>query len=852
MQKYERNGRLHTNLFFSAMIRLGGILRAKFALALGISLVLQLSDAHATNWYVRPTAVGANNGTDWNNAWTVNTIAWANVNPGDTIWLAGGTYSGSINPKKSGTTGSFIYVKRVLATDSGPAAAAGWNPSFDSQVIVAPTAAIPLFWNTPNTGSYLYFDGRIDSGISFRLAANANSPYDPYPGAMTFIRNAAGGQHDIIMTNIDLAGPAPDSTPFWYNGAPGNWSVGGTYSTGVSVDAGWAANYAVSNLTFSACRIHGGADLFMTINTSFFVIDNCKIYDSAVAGSPTNQPHANMFEFNNCHDFTLRNSELYHWQVEGFRPYGPAFNIYIYGNVFHDTVNSVGRVIETDSSSAPSWGPLYFYNNTIVNVQMTTFSPTTGVSFTSDSQTRNNLFWNASIGTPPSDSDYNYAVSIPAGTHSVSGSGATPLVNYAGGDFHIVTNLAANYPAGKGVNVGSQYGTDKDGTARGAGSVWDIGAYASSAAFLAPTNPVLAVTSSSLSFGSVATNASMTMSLIVQNTGVGTLTGTATTASPFVITNGNYSLGGGQSQTIGIQFSPTALGSVSQVVTLTGGAGANVTVSGSGAINPPPTLSVIGVNAADVIQNQAGLQVFAGTVVSLSAMATNALNYQWSYSVNGGTPVVFQSGSGVVQNAIFSYGTNAVGNTYVWTLSVSNSQGSAQSQLTLGVVQPPTVTPGLTFAAYAGILAAPFFAGTTVVNGATNSYISQTVQTTSITNGGSASFAFTITNAGDYVIQALVNAPNSGANSFYVNVDSQPQDPLMIWDVTLTSGFEQRLIRWRGNGTDTADQFVPKVFTLTAGTHQLIIIGREANTQLSSLSILQIPPPPQNLHILGF
>jgi hypothetical protein len=258
------------------------------------------------------------------------------------------------------------------------------------------------------------------------------------------------------------------------------------------------------------------------------------------------------------------------------------------------------------------------------------------------------------------------------------------------------------------------------------------------------------------------------------------------------------------------------------------------------------------VNAADVIQNQAGLQVYAGTVVSLSATATNAINYQWSYSVNGGTPIVFQSGSGVVQNASFSYGTNAVGNTYVWTLSVSNSQGSAQSQLTVGVVQPPSVTPGLTFAANTGILTTPFTIGSTVVSGVTNSYISQAVQTTSVTNGGSATFAFTIATAGDYVIQALVNAPNSGANSFYVNVDSQPQDPIMIWDVTLTSGFEQRLISWRGNGTDTADQFVPKVFTLTAGMHQLIIIGREANTQLSSLSILQIPPPPQNLHILGF
>lgn len=841
MQKYERNENLHTNLFFSAMIRLREILPAKLALVLVILLALQLPAAHAANWYVRPTAVGANNGTDWNNAWTVNTIAWASVNPGDTIWLAGGTYSGSMNPKKSGAAGNLIYVKRVLATDSGPTAAAGWNPSFDSQVIVAPTAAIPLFWNTKTTGSYLYFDGRVDSGISLQIDVNANG--DPYPGAATFIRSSSGGQNNITFTNIDFAGPAPDSNPFFYNGI---------YKCAISFDASWSSSDTITNILVSHCRLHGAADVILSINTAFLTIEYSKIYNNAVSGSTATQPHANIFEFNNSHDFTLRYCDISAWQVEGFRPYGKVSNIYIYGNVFHDTVNSVARIIEADSSAAPSWGPLYFYNNTIVNVQMTTFSPTSGISFSADSQTRNNLFWNASIGTPPSDSDYNYAVSLPAGAHSVSGSGATPFVNYAGGDFHIVTNLAANYPAGKGVNVGSQYSTDKDGTARGAGSVWDIGAYGSSAAFLAPTNPVLAVTTGSLNFGSVATNASMTMSLTVKNSGGGTLTGTATTILPFAISNGNYSLGAGQSQTIGIKFTPTTSGSVSKVVTLTGGAGANVTVSGSGAVNPPPTLSAIGVNASDVIQNQAGLQVFAGTVVSLSATATNADNYQWSYSVNGGTPVVFQSGSGVVQNASFSYGTNAVGNNYVWMLSVSNSQGSAQSQLTLAVVQPPSVTPGLTFAANAGNLVAPFNVGTTVVSGVTNSYISQTVQTTGVNNGGSATFAFTITTAGDYVIQALVNAPNSGANSFYINIDSQPQDPTMIWDVTLTSGFEQRLISWRGNGTDTANQFVPKVFTLTAGMHQLLVIGREANTQLSSLSILQIPPPPQNLHILGF
>ncbi|MDD5141091.1 MAG: choice-of-anchor Q domain-containing protein [Verrucomicrobiales bacterium] len=258
--------------------------------------------------------------------------------------------------------------------------------------------------------------------------------------------------------------------------------------------------------------------------------------------------------------------------------------------------------------------------------------------------------------------------------------------------------------------------------------------------------------------------------------------------------------------------------------------------------NLPPTVSAISVNASDIDPNTAGLQIYGGSVVQLSATATDALTYKWSYTVNGGLPVTYQSGSGAVAAASFTYDTNAIGNTYVWTLTVSNSQGSAQSQLTLSVVAPPVVLAGLTFAAETGVLAAPFATASTVVGGAVINYIYQPTQTSVVADGGSASYYFTITEAGDYAIQALVNAPNGAANSFYVNIDAQPQDPTMIWDVTLTSGFEQRIISWRGTGTDVANQFVPKFFNLTAGLHQVIFRGREAGTQLSSFSLLKRPP----------
>jgi hypothetical protein len=130
---------------------------------------------------------------------------------------------------------------------------------------------------------------------------------------------------------------------------------------------------------------------------------------------------------------------------------------------------------------------------------------------------------------------------------------------------------------------------------------------------------------------------------------------------------------------------------------------------------------------------------------------------------------------------------------------------------------------------------------TSRVNGVPISYIYQPLPSIGASGGGAVVYNFTITNAGSYEIQALVNAPNVNANSFYVNIDGQPRNPTMIWDIMpVTSGFEQRTVCWRGNGTENNDQIVPKVFNLSAGSHQIIFAGREPYTALSSFTLIPV------------
>jgi hypothetical protein len=135
------------------------------------------------------------------------------------------------------------------------------------------------------------------------------------------------------------------------------------------------------------------------------------------------------------------------------------------------------------------------------------------------------------------------------------------------------------------------------------------------------------------------------------------------------------------------------------------------------------------------------------------------------------------------------------------------------------------------FAASSGVLTVPFVA--------LNGIVSQNLLT-SLVGSGEGVYTFTIDVPGNYAVSATLNAPSDGENSLYVNVDAEPTDPYMIWDIPVTSGFTNVNAAWRGNGTSTQSQFSPKLFYLTAGDHQLYVRGREPNTQLQSFSIAPV------------
>lgn len=104
-------------------------------------------------------------------------------------------------------------------------------------------------------------------------------------------------------------------------------------------------------------------------------------------------------------------------------------------------------------------------------------------------------------------------------------------------------------------------------------------------------SPILSVSPSSLSYGTVNIGQTKDMTVTVSNVGGGTLTGGASLSHSnyTIVGSPSYSLAAGQSTTITVRFGPSAADTYTGVVQFTGGGAASVGLSGTGAfLNLPP------------------------------------------------------------------------------------------------------------------------------------------------------------------------------------------------------------------------------------------------------------------------
>jgi hypothetical protein len=429
-----------------------------------IGTLLFVGGAHAANWYVRPSSAGSNTGADWNNAWSLSSMNWGNVHAGDTVWLAGGNYSGSLTPGASGSAGSPVTIRRVQSSDSAPTSAAGWSSSFAS---VAQMGGISV-----PSGSYITIDGGARNGIQITLTTAGGA----------CVNGASSGNIDhITFNNISCIGPYTTGTV----GAGGAWGINLAPSSS-----------NVTNVVIHGCSIVGMGESLRACNWSNVTIEYCYLADT----NPNSQEHEDVMYSYPSSNVTFRYNLINNSPNDGiFMEFGGANNFSFYGNIYY---NSENWFIVTKAASGSVYGPIYIYNNVFMCPNTGgAWVSTNSASMSGATQVYNNIFYNVSndmsgSGVTTDYNAYNYTslggyswnsneahsftftgspfVSLPADSQPV-GSVAAPWGT--AGDFHLTAAAQAQFQNGIALATDGFLNKDIDGNTRGTGGFWYIGAY---------------------------------------------------------------------------------------------------------------------------------------------------------------------------------------------------------------------------------------------------------------------------------------------------------------------------------------------------------------------------------------
>jgi hypothetical protein len=437
----------------SSRVRFGG----KWMTALTAGLALFGASAQAADWYVRPNggSYGAADGRSWNSAFNgFSGIAWGSVSCGDTIWIAGGSYSQSLSPAKKCSAAAPLAVRRARADASGSTNGSGWSSSFASTV-------------RQTSGAGIVFNGDWDHiVISGRTSA-------------------AGGSHGWW---IDMSGRTEGAAIEFVNGASADYNtmeymdLQGPGSITYSGDGRGIDGTPFSNATgnvFSHMRIFDWETAIIQAGMHGTVFEYLDIFDINAANWAAYHPNG-LFSIS-ATNVTVRYSKFHrgpkgYGTGEGifFEQSGGNANWLIYGNVFYDLDESHLKAIQL-TSAVPG---LKVFNNTFDNVAVPGVFTNGGVCG-AGSETRNNLF-NNSGGPSACGTMSNNLVSS-----------NSPFIDRAGRDYRIVATVGSGYPRNAGTNPSSLFTSDMLSTRYGADGSWDIGAYeyASSSAPVALAPP---------------------------------------------------------------------------------------------------------------------------------------------------------------------------------------------------------------------------------------------------------------------------------------------------------------------------------------------------------------------------
>jgi hypothetical protein len=349
--------------------------------------------AHAANWYVEPSAQGSANGTSWNSAWSMADLNanWANVAPGDTVWLAGGTYNTSLLITKSGTSGNVITIGRAISSSTACTGAAGWSSAFDSQVVLAGTGGNHSS-QIEVEASYITVNGNENSGSLYTNSrVYGIQCVSPSAGGSNILWNypTTGTQYaftNVSFYNIDCLGPFNSQTIT-------------SSSNTAGIEYGLYSGSSSTNLLLHDCRIWGSAESIRENNSNGSIYEYCWI--GCTADDVANYgDHEDICLTYPGASETWRFNVIYGSPNDGFifDP-GGFTNWRFYGNLY--VTSGSGLIIFNNPSSAVY--SAYVANNVFAspdtdfaNPGLTSSISNNGPGWVGQTYVYNNIFWNVS------------------------------------------------------------------------------------------------------------------------------------------------------------------------------------------------------------------------------------------------------------------------------------------------------------------------------------------------------------------------------------------------------------------------------------------------------------------------
>jgi hypothetical protein len=446
-----------------------------FVVLLGL-LSFPLTLYAQSTYYVRAGATGANNGTDWNNAYT---NLPSSLVRGATYYVADGSYGSYVfDDAEDGT--KWITIKKATVADHGTST--GWLDSYgDGQAV---------FTQFGFGRSYYELNGQTRNESDWKAGASYGIRVQPPNGSIA------------IAANRDWHGGAASHLRFYY------LDIGGAEGS-VYPDIPSGAFYIVydlhENIQIRSCYIHHVGLPFKTVEARAVTLERCYIGPSwskeliRAGGGTYNDGW--IIRNNICVNNGISSTEGQTAEIGVFAESGNNDNWEISGNVFHDTGeftilhNNAAIMADGNTRNANNWK---VFNNTFIGLG----NGLVRIFVTGTNNAVHNNLWYASqpdgqvgitLSSATSTASNNWVSAGSNGLTTMTNSYPTtivgtadPFVSYTTGNYNLTAGSQAR-------NVGRTLGagfsaTDINGTTRGADGTWDVGAfeYASSGP-VAPT-----------------------------------------------------------------------------------------------------------------------------------------------------------------------------------------------------------------------------------------------------------------------------------------------------------------------------------------------------------------------------